>query len=69
MSAEMPKERRCPVNRCGRPVGIGTHMEVVGVSGITERLSVCEDHWQANRDIFPLPASSVGEAAVRGTRT
>jgi hypothetical protein len=50
----------CRVNRCGRPLGIGTHMTIAGnARTVDQTLPVCEEHWQALRDIFPVEPSSV----------
>lgn len=50
----------CPINRCGRPLGIGTHMSLAaGRDGKSQQtLAVCEEHWQALRDIFPMELTS-----------
>jgi hypothetical protein len=45
----------CRINRCGRALGIGTHMSITGYGRAADQtLPVCEDHWQALRDILPV---------------
>lgn len=46
----------CRLNRCGRPLGIGTHMSITGYGrGADETIPVCEEHWQVLRPILPVP--------------
>lgn len=45
----------CVLNRCGRPQGIGTWCQIVG---IPDPQPVCEEHWQAMRDIFPVEVTA-----------
>lgn len=47
----------CSINRCGRPFGIGTHMRYGNEPSQT--LQVCEEHWQALREIRPVEVDYV----------
>jgi hypothetical protein len=49
-------DEKCPINRCGRPHGIGTHMTITGHGrGADQTVKVCEEHWQLLRTVLPAP--------------
>jgi hypothetical protein len=63
------RNETCPVNRCGRPFGIGTHMRLTGHGRASDQtFQVCEEHWQAVREIIPLPDQPVMPAKNEATR-
>ena len=57
------RDKTCPINHCGRPQGIGTWATLsAGRDGSSDQiLPVCEEHWQALRNVAPAPSTDTKE--------
>lgn len=53
------RRRMCPINHCGRKIGIATYLTLSGYGRANDRVvAICEYHWKALASILPVESGS-----------